>query len=72
MYTVLQLSQTNKQLEEEKSSLVMDIRIIQNDLIQQGNSNKKSGEVREETGGINENTWKNPSLSIIARGQLHY
>ena len=39
----------------------MAIRIIQNDLTQQGNSNKKSGEAREETGGgINENTWKKP------------
>ena len=39
----------------------MAIRMIQNDLTQQGTSNKKSGEAREETGGgVNENTWKKP------------
>ena len=59
--TILQLSQTDKQLKEEQSSLVMAIRTIQNHLNQQGNSNKKSSEAREETGGgINENMWKKP------------
>ena len=57
--TISQLSQTNKQLEEEKSSLVTAIKIIQNDFNQQVISKKKSGEAGEETGGdIDDNTWE--------------
>ncbi len=56
--TISQLSQTNKQLEEEKSSLVTAIKIIQNDFNQLAISKKKSGKAREETGGNGDNTWE--------------
>ncbi|CAB4003213.1 Hypothetical predicted protein [Paramuricea clavata] len=57
--TISQLSQTNKHFEEEQSSLVTAIKIIQNDFNQQAISRKKSGEAREETGGgIDDNMWK--------------
>ncbi len=69
--TISQLSQTNKQLEEEKSSLVTAIKIIQNDFNQQAISKKKSGKAREETGGNDDNTWEK-SKSKHQRGQLHY
>ena len=52
------VSQTNKQLEEEKSSLVTAIKIIQNDFNQLAISKKKSGKAREETGGNGDNTWE--------------
>ena len=54
--TISQLSQTNKQLEEEKSSLVTAIKIIQNDFNQLAISKKKSGKAREENGGNGDNT----------------
>ena len=45
---ISQLSQTNKQLEEEKSSLVTAVKIIQNDFNQLSTANKASGNVGEE------------------------
>ena len=45
---ISQLSQTNKQLEEEKSSLVTAVKIIQNNFNQLSTANKASGNVGEE------------------------
>ena len=45
--TISQLSQTNKQLEEEKSSLVTAVKIIQNEF-NQLSGKKASSEVGEE------------------------
>ena len=50
---ISQLSQTNKQLEEEKSSLVTAVKIIQNDFNQLSTANKASGNVGEEPRGSN-------------------
>ena len=76
--TISQLSKANKQLEEEKSGLVMATRIIQNDSNQHGNSNKKGGEARKEIKRRKQEKalmrirGEYPSRSIKARGQLHY
>ena len=52
MQQTIQYNNSVRQIARRReSSLVMAIRIIQNNLIQHGNSNKKSGEAREETGG---------------------
>ena len=68
--TISQLSQTNKQLEEKKSSLVTAVKIIQNDFNRLSAANKGSSTVGEEPGnsigacgacgGNNANTWKKP------------
>ena len=65
--TISQLNQTNKQLEEEKSSLVTAVKIIQNYFNQLSAANKASSKVGEEPGdrigacgGNNANAWKKP------------
>ena len=65
--TISQINQTNKQLEEEKSSLVTAVKIIQNDFNQLNAANKASSKVGEELGdsigacgGNNANAWKKP------------
>ena len=56
-HNISQLSQTNKQLKEEKSSLVTAVKIIQNDFNQLSTANKASGNVGAE-----------PRNSIVACG----
>ena len=63
--TISQVNQTNKQLEEEKSSLVTAVKIIQNEFNQPSAANKASSKVGEEPsdsigacGGNNANAWK--------------
>ena len=59
---ISQLNQTNKQLEEEKSSLVTAVKIIQNEFNQLSAANKASSKVGEDSigacGGNNANAWK--------------
>ena len=73
--TISQLNQTNKQLEEEKSSLVTAVKIIRNDFNQLSAANKASSKVGEEPGdsigacgGNNANAWKKPKSKH--RGKL--
>ena len=71
--TISQLNQTNKQLEEEKSSLVTAVKIIQNDFNQLSAANKASSKVREEVHVvvIMRMRGKSQSLNIEASCQ-HY
>jgi hypothetical protein len=67
--TISQLSETNKQLEEEKSSLVTAIKIIQSDFNQQATRKRKAAkQEKRPVVALMIIRGENLSQSIKARG----